>query len=354
MSSFDYPTYAFVRSPDHESLEPVRHPVVIIGAGPVGLTAALDLADQGLPVVVLDDDDTVSYGSRAICWAKRTLEVWDRLGVADPMLEKGVTWNLGKVYFGADQVYAFNLQPEGGQKFPAFINLQQYHVEYELVTRADRVEGIDLRWKSKVIAISQDADGVLLHVDTPDGVYKLAADWVIAADGVRSPVRRMMGLDFEGRVFEDRFLIADVKMKAEFPTERRFWFQPPFHSGASALLHRQADDIWRIDLQLGWDAKPDEEKKPERVVPRLKEMLGDHPMCKVSTKIVSNGHVDPLHDVSMKPDALLLHCESSLGELQYLADAASANGLIIPFTNTIVSRRMVGSRTEYAAVSPGS
>jgi len=275
MSSFDYPTYPFVQSPDQEALEPVRHPVVIVGAGPVGLTAALDLADQGVPVVVLDDDDTVSYGSRAICWAKRTLEVWDRLGVVAPMMDKGVTWNLGKVYFGADQVYAFNLQPEGGQKFPAFINLQQYHVEYELVAHAQRVEGIDLRWKSKVIAISQDEDGVLLHVDTPNGVYKVTADWVIAADGVRSPVRRMMGLDFEGRIFEDRFLIADVRMKAEFPTERRFWFQPPFHSGASALLHRQADDIWRIDLQLGWDANPDEEKKPERVVPRLKEMLGE-------------------------------------------------------------------------------
>ena len=70
----------------------------------------------------------------------------------------------------------------------------------------------------------------------------------------------MLGLSFDGRVFEDNFLIADVHMKADFPTERWFWFDPPFeHAGQSALLHKQPDDIWRIDFQLGWDIDREKE-----------------------------------------------------------------------------------------------
>jgi 3-(3-hydroxy-phenyl)propionate hydroxylase len=85
----------------------------------------------------------------------------------------------------------------------------------------------------------------------------------------------MLGLEREGQIFRDRFLIADIHMKTEFPTERWFWFDPPFHPNQSALLHRQADDVWRVDFQLGWDADPEEERKPQRILPRLRAMLGD-------------------------------------------------------------------------------
>src|SRR5881628_843404 len=89
----------YVRSPDQGAKEPARHPVIVVGAGPVGLTAAIDLAQHGMPVVLLDDDDRLSTGSRAICFAKRTLEIFDRLGCGQHMVDKGVTWNLGKVFF---------------------------------------------------------------------------------------------------------------------------------------------------------------------------------------------------------------------------------------------------------------
>ena len=85
----------------------------------------------------------------------------------------------------------------------------------------------------------------------------------------------MLGLDFMGRVFEERFLITDVVTPVELPNERRFWFDPPFHNGQSALLHRQPDNMYRIDLQLGWDADPELEKRPERVIPRIKAVLGE-------------------------------------------------------------------------------
>ncbi len=108
----------------------------------------------------------------------------------------------------------------------------------------------------------------------PTATTRSTCDWLVVCDGARSPIRHMLGLDFEGQVFRDRFLIADIRMTSDFPAERRFWFDPPFHPNQSVLLHRQADDIWRVDFQLGWDADPEREKQPERILPRLRAMLG--------------------------------------------------------------------------------
>ncbi len=276
---FEVPLYAYARSPDQDSAIPVRHKVVIIGAGPVGLTAAIDLAQHGVEVVVLDDNDRVSSGSRAICFAKRPLEILDRLGCGQHMVDLGEQWDTGKVFFDDRQVYAFDLAEEDGHKRPAFINLQQYHFENVLIERirALQAEGapIEMRGRNKVEAIGQHDSHVALEVETPEGSYTLEADWLIACDGANSPTRRMLGIDFVGRVFEDNFLIADVVMEADFPSERWFWFDPPFNRGQSALLHKQPDNVWRIDLQLGWDIDVEREKRPENVIPRLKAMLGE-------------------------------------------------------------------------------
>jgi 3-(3-hydroxy-phenyl)propionate hydroxylase len=273
----DYQTLRFdyKRAADHDADAPTVYPVVVIGAGPVGLAAAIDLAQQGVRTVLVDNDDTLSSGSRAICFAKRTLEIFDRLGCGDPMVEKGVSWNVGKVFLQDELIYTFNLLPETGHARPAFINLQQYYVEGYLAERAQKTQNLQMRWKSTVTGLTQHDGYVELQVDTPDGVYPLRAQYVIAADGARSAVRNALGLDSHGRTFKDRFLIADVKMKASFPTERWFWFDPPFHRNQSVLLHRQPDNVWRIDFQLGWDADPVAEKKPERVIPRVKALLGE-------------------------------------------------------------------------------
>jgi len=267
--------FGYRRCADQDSRTPVRRPVVIVGAGPIGLTAAIDLAQRGIPSVILDDADRIGEGSRAICFSKRSLEIMDRLGLGDRLVEKGVTWKVGKVFLGENEVYSFDLLPEAGHKMPAFINLQQYYLEGYLVERAAELAAIDLRWRNRVAAVERHADFVRITIETPEGAYQLAADWLLACDGARSKVRDCLGLKFEGHMFEERFLIADVKMSAEYPTERWFWFDPPFHSGQSALLHRQPDNVWRIDLQLGPDADAEEEKKPERVLPRLKRMLGE-------------------------------------------------------------------------------
>ncbi len=269
-------------SPDQRAATLARHPVVVVGAGPVGLSLAIDLAQRGVKVLLLDNDHRLSSGSRAICFAKRTLEIFDRLGCGEEVVAKGVSWNVGKVFFKDAPIYRFDLLPEPGHERPAFINLQQYYVEGYLAQRAAELPLIEMRWKNKVSGVEQGDDGVTLTIDTPDGPYRIGAGYVAACDGSRSAVRALMGLESKGRVFKDRFLIADIRIDADLlpggATERWFWFDPPFHPNQSVLLHRQPDNVWRIDFQLGWDADPDEEKKPHNIVPRVKALLASSPV----------------------------------------------------------------------------
>src|SRR3984957_11749131 len=190
--------YDYRRSSDQDAAAVVRRPVVIVGAGPVGLAAAIDLAQRDIPVVLIDDADRIGEGSRGICWSKRTLEILDRLGVGERLVAQGVTWKLGKVFVGDELLYSFDLLPEEGHKMPAFINLQQFYLEKALVDRALELKNLDLRWKNRLVGLDRLNDGARLTIDTPDGPYRLDADWLVAADGARSTARRLLGPDFAG------------------------------------------------------------------------------------------------------------------------------------------------------------
>lgn len=276
MPSYEYRPFPYTPPPELKGTAPRHWPVIMVGGGPVGLAAAIDLALHGIDVLLLDENNVVSIGSRAICWSKRSLEIFDRLGCGERMAKKGLTWQVGRLFHGAREIYRFDLLPEAGHKMPAFVNLQQYYVEEYLVDRARELEDrIELRWKNRVVGLERFADHVRVAVETPDGRYHVDADYLIAADGVKSAIRGMLGLDFMGRMFEEHFLITDVVTPADLPHERRFWFDPPFHDGQSALLHRQPDNMYRIDLQLGWDIDPEAETQPERVIPRIKAVLGE-------------------------------------------------------------------------------
>ena len=276
---FDAPLYPYARNADQDAAGARLHEVAVVGAGPVGLALAIDLARRGVETVVVDDSDRLSAGSRAICFAQRQIEHLDRLGCGEALAERGVTWSVGRVFRGERPVYEFDLLPRGGHRRPAFVNIQQFHVERILLDRLRALEAegapVEIRGANRVAAVDGGPEGARLQVETPEGSYPLAARWVVACDGARSPMRSMMGLGFLGRVFEDNFLIADVVMRGEFPTERWFWFDPPFNPGQSALLHRQPDDVWRIDLQLGRDVDREAEREPGRVRARLRRMLGE-------------------------------------------------------------------------------
>ena len=268
--------YEFDRPGEIDSGAVTHYPVIIAGGGPIGLATAIDLARHGIQSVVLEKYNTVSDGSRAICWAKRTLEILDRIGTSERMMEKGVVWNQGWVYFGeeTEPIYKFDLLPDKEQKFPAFINLQQFYAEEYLIDLFPEYPETEIRWQSEVVGVTSDADKVTVTISTSAGEYRLSCDYLVAADGHRSRIREALGLDFIGRVFEDNFLIADVRMKADFPAIRRFWFDPPFNPGQTSLIHKQADDVWRIDFQMGWDIDRDEVMKEENIDAKIKAFLG--------------------------------------------------------------------------------
>ena len=272
--TYTNPVFKYKRSADEDAVQPKRHQVVIVGAGPVGLTAALDLASRGVACVVVSKENTVVTGSRAICFAKKTLEIVNRLQLVERMLEKGVTWNVGKVFYDKDLVYEFNLLPENGHKVPAFINLQQYYFEEYLIEAIKNNPLIDLRWEEEMTNMQQDEEKVMLTIKTPEGSYQLETQYLLACDGVHSTTRKILGVPYEGEKFEENFLIADITMESNFPTERWFWFDPPFNRGYSALLHKQPDGVWRIDQQLGPNIDKEKELDQERIKERLRQMLG--------------------------------------------------------------------------------
>lgn len=252
-------------------------PVVIVGTGPVGLAQAIDLGQRGHRVIVLGRFDFVPAGSKAICFSKRSLDILDRLGVAERAVARGVVWNVGKVFWkdAREPVYQFDMLPVKSQKMPGFINIQQYLLEDLLLERIAELPGVELRWGHEVTDVEPYPGGAVIAVSAAAGDYRIDTEWLIACDGNKSTVREALGLDFEGRVFEDNFLIADIRMKGEQPPERWFWFDPPFNPGQSALMHKQPDDVWRLDFQLGWNIDRAACVRPENVDPMVRAMLGD-------------------------------------------------------------------------------
>ncbi len=272
MTYFAYPRYRFRRPPELDR-PGTRRPVVVVGAGPVGLCAALGLARGGVPVVALDPKGSVSEGSRALCLSRASLEILRRNDAHRPFVAKGLAWTHGSSYFRDRLVYRLEMPHSDDERFAPMTNLQQQYIEQFLVERADAERAIELRWHSEVVGVQARVDGVRMAVRTPDGDYELDADWLLAADGARSFVRQALGLKLKGEAYEGRYLIADVHAQLDLPTERRAYFDPPCNEGATVLVHRQPDGIWRIDYQLRDEEDAEAELQPGRVRARVGEIL---------------------------------------------------------------------------------
>jgi 3-(3-hydroxy-phenyl)propionate hydroxylase len=254
-----------------------RHKVVVVGGGLSGLTAACDLAGRGIPVVLVDEDDTVGVrgaSSRGIVYAQKTLEIFDRLGIFSRIAEKGVTWSVGKVLADDDVLYSFDAARGSLSKQPPFINLQQFYIEWFLVDRLMALPAAELRWRNRVIGITPHADHVALEVETQDGAYTLEAEWVIDASGLASRIRGALGAKMAAEQGEDRWCISDVRFKKALPAERWTWAKASFNDGRAVWQHPMADGVWRLDYQMGPNADPETIADPATVRDRLRRHLG--------------------------------------------------------------------------------
>jgi 3-(3-hydroxy-phenyl)propionate hydroxylase len=235
-----------------------REPILIVGGGPVGLTAALALARHGVASRILEADEDVCDGSRAICLSARSLQILQRLGCAEPFLAKGLAWSEGRSYLGRQEVFHLRLPRRPDDRFPPFINIQQHHAERILADACAASGLVDLQRGSAVVEMRSADCGVEVRAVREGQALTYAAPWLVAADGARSFVRETgLGLALEGRSFEHRYLIADVALECDWPTERRVWFDPRSNPGSTVIMHRQPDGLWRIDYQLAPDEDPD-------------------------------------------------------------------------------------------------
>lgn len=248
-------------------------PVVVVGAGPVGLAAALGLARRGVPVTVLEAGSSVSHGSRAICLSRHSLEILERLGAGAQFAEKALPWTRGRSHYRDQEVLAFEMPHDDGAARPPMVNISQSVAEQVLVDAAEATPGCDIHWRTEVTGCTPHKDHVAVEYDTPEGPGSLRARHVVAADGARSAVRHALGLQLAGTSYEGRYVIADIHWKSPLPTERRVWFDPPSNPGSTVILHRQPDDIWRIDYQLRPGDDPDAETGEDRVRARVTEHL---------------------------------------------------------------------------------
>ncbi|WP_137699360.1 FAD-dependent monooxygenase [Marimonas lutisalis] len=244
---FDYPHFD---APKDRSRLDASAPVAIVGAGPVGLTAALALARDGIASVMFDAKSTFNDGSRAICIARQSYYILERIGAVAPFLEKSLGWTTGRSFYRGQQILEFEMPDSPREKYRPMYNIEQQYIEQYLWDAIEREPLIETRWQSEVTGIEDLDGGVRLTVRDPNGSYDIAADWVLAADGARSSVRKLRGLSLKGENYEGRYVIADVQMDHDYPTIRRALFDPDCRRGGTVLVHKQPDNIWRIDYQL--------------------------------------------------------------------------------------------------------
>lgn len=254
-----------------------RKPVVIAGAGPAGMVTALELARHGVPSVVCQADVQLSQGSRAIVFTRRSLEILQQVGVAGRMTAHGLPWRFGNSFYRGQHVFRMEAPHDPDDRFYPLLNLQQPYLEQYLYEACAASPWIDFRWGNRVTHVALLDGGVCATVDTPEGEYRLEADWLVAADGGRSGIRSQLGLQMEGTSYEGLFVIADIQIDLPLPTERRAYFDPVWNPGNTILMHRQPQGIWRVDYQLPAGETPEQALRPESLRERIDaqlEMIG--------------------------------------------------------------------------------
>ncbi|WP_131815188.1 FAD-dependent oxidoreductase, partial [Mycolicibacterium holsaticum] len=232
-------------------------PLVVVGAGPVGLTAALAARSHQLPVLVLEaePEDRIRPGSRATYLFQETLDLLERVapGVTAPIVAQSNNWEALRTTYAGKEVYYKKFRPSRPGQFGAA--LSQRDSERALLDRCHQ-EDVEFRWCSGVAEIETTASEVNLTLTNGSS---LRTSYVVAADGARSAVRRSLGIALDGDRSDSSFVIVDVAEDPAQPMERTrcFHYRHPAVGGRNVLMVPFGGG-WRIDLEClpGEDAGP--------------------------------------------------------------------------------------------------
>lgn len=258
----------------------IRTPVAIVGAGPVGQTAALLLARWGLPVVLLDAEPQRSpIGSKAICQQRDVLDIWEAVGVGRSLADEGVTWSIARTFYRDREIKTVHFSDPGRSPLPPWINISQARTEAMLDQALARAIDVDVRWGHRAIDVRQHDDGVVVVCETEAGLAEVACEYAILCTGAReNRLRERLGVDLAGTSYDDKFLICDIRTQlAKWENERRFYFDPYWNEGRQVLIHACPDSTFRIDWQVPGDFDLDADLRAGAHHPRIAKILGEVP-----------------------------------------------------------------------------
>ena len=191
----------------------MRAPVIVVGAGPVGLVAALALARQGIPVTVIEAEDALTRDLRAGTFHPPTLEMMAPLGVTERLLAMGIRvphWQIRDRRAGVIAQFDLGVLARD-TPYPFRLHCEQHKLTPVARDLLAQFPNTAIRFGCRLAAIAQDQDGVVATVETNGGTERLAGSWLIGADGGRSAVRKALGIEFEGFTWPERFLVVSTR-----------------------------------------------------------------------------------------------------------------------------------------------
>lgn len=264
-------------------------PVVVIGASPVGLIAALGLAHYQVPSIVLEEGPGPAVEDLRVSVLEQSaleiLRAWSTIG--QHIVRNGIAPSGERVLFRRTQLYRRQIVQAPDAGYPLYVNIHQGTLEYLLLQMLQATGCCQVFWQQRVTGMAQDGEGVNLELSTPRGRWYFRAPYVLAADGPHSVLHGLLGVTFSGEPRDYHFLNLDVRMQLDAPHERWFWFDPPFNPGYIAQLHPLPGGIYRLVYQLSPREDQVALRSPEAVQRRVVATVGKRPYEILSMEVSS-------------------------------------------------------------------